>query len=146
MQMNFGKTLKGVKVDGLVPKLTKYMDDMRDHHCKKKGGLIKKLTDAERKALFDNVNHKYNGYYVKHLNDLRKKYLSQLTELVGILKTLDEAVLIPNKQLNQIASRVKELINDIYATCHRNYLYSLVALVHAEYEVSNQSENVDELF
>ena len=80
------------------------------------------------------------------MNDLRKNYLSQLTELVGILKTLDESVLIPNKQLNEIASRVKELINEIYATCHKNYLYSLVSLVHAEYEVSNQSENVEELF
>ena len=143
---DFGRSLRGLKIDALVPKLTKYMDNMRDNFCKKKGGLIKKLSESERKALFANINEKYNKYYIQHLNDLRKDYISQITELVGILKTLDEAVLIPNKQLNEIATRVKELVNEVYATCHRNYLYSLIALVHAEYEVINQSENVENIF
>lgn len=126
-----------------VLKLSLFINKLSEKDCKSINGYYKVLDDKEKKALTTKYNE-FNNIYMKITLKLKEDFLINANILYDLLKKMKTMTVINNKSLNEIALKVKEIIDNMYMMCQKNYINAILALLKADLRISDKSQEDNE--
>ena len=126
-----------------IKKLMLFINKMGKNECKSVNGYFKELSIDEKKALATKY-HNFNNVYMKITLKLKEDFLMNSKVLYDLLKTMQSLTVINNKSLNEIAVKVKEIIDNMYIMCQKYYINAVLALLKADLQVTEQSIEEEE--
>ena len=138
------RTLNNEDINKIIQKILEKADFLDENRCKLNQGFFFKLSDKEKKLLFEkskiatnenikiNPTLKYNLLFVQYIEKLKTSYFSSLNSLITILQKIQEIPVINNKNLNIISNETKNIIDTMYNMCHYYYIYGIISLINSD--------------
>ena len=129
--------LETMSMDNKVRHLSKFINNTDEFKCKGVSGNYRILNEKEKQALVTNDN-KFNKFYILYTAKLYNQYLESLRQLIGMLEVLESDYMINNAKLNEIALKVKTIIDAMHTSCQFNYISAILAYLRADLDVTQK--------
>jgi len=129
--------LENMSLENKLRRLSKFINNMDEFQCKGVSGYYRILNEKEKTALVTN-DSKFNKYYILYTAKLYNQYLESLRQLMGILEVLESDYAINNAKLNEIALKVKSIVDSMHTLCQFNYISAILAYLRADLDVSQR--------
>jgi len=141
--------LENMSLENKLRRLSKFINNMDEYQCKSVSGYYRVLNEKEKTALVTN-DTKFNKYYILYTAKLYNQYLESLRQLMGILEILESDYTINSGKLNEIAIKVKTVVDSMHTMCQFNYISAILAYLRADLDVSQrdrkeQDKEINEL-
>jgi hypothetical protein len=139
------KDLKNKDINKVLKKILEKADYLTEEDCRQNAGYFFRLTEREI-LIFRNKllkaskieaskieqKLKYNLLFIEFTKKLKDKYFSILNKLITILEKMQGIPILNNTTLNLIGTEVKNLIDEMYNSCHYYYVYAILSLINVD--------------
>jgi len=139
------KDLKNKDINKILKKILEKADYLTEEECRQNAGYFFRLTEREilifrnkllkaSKTEASKIEQKlkYNLLFIEFTKKLKDKYFSILNKLITILEKMQGIPILNNTTLNLIGTEVKNLIDDMYNSCHYYYVYAILSLINVD--------------
>jgi hypothetical protein len=114
--------------------LSTYINNFNNGACNSVNGYYKRYG-KEKMLKIMNGDNDLQKKYTNHVEKMKDRYLKSLSELQGILEELMNNPDLTNEDLKLLSEKTKEIIDNMYVSCHIDYVLGIITLLQIDYQM-----------
>ena len=137
--------ISSISQDERLHKIFKYINILPKDNlsfeatCKKNGGFVLKLSKERMEEL--GKDQKFGRAYYEFFKKINLFYQEALLNLYNILEGLQNNTLISTRRLNELSTRTKQIIDELYLKTQYNYLMTVMLILDFNF-TKNKKETI----